>query len=223
LGDGSARQLLRDKAKAGDPRAQKYVYLRLVKSAVEGGDPLPSKLREAVKWLEAHAAPDEWPVQLVLAEVMRTRKLAVFDLNAANEKLARAVGAGVDEARTMQGEMAWQGIGQKKEPSEAVRIWKEMAEKGDGRALSWLAWLCWWGNGAELGVAKDASRAFDFARRAAVTGYWLGQMDLADCYFFGIGTETNYYQAAKYYDMLAKRGYLEARDKRSRILALIKD
>src|SRR5205807_2122469 len=95
LGDGFARQLLRDKAKAGDGLAQKYVYLRMERSAVEGGDPLPSKLREAVKWLEAHAAPDEWLVQLPLAEVMRARRLAAFDLKAADEKLARAVAAGV--------------------------------------------------------------------------------------------------------------------------------
>lgn len=223
LGSRFARNVVADRAKQGDREAQKYVYLDLVVGAVEGADPLPSKLKEAVKWLEANATADDQPVQLALADVMKERRLAVYNVAAAREKLAQLVAAGNDDARYLQGMMAWRGIGESTDHAKAVAIWKELAEKGNARALNQVGWLRWWGNAEAQGVPKDGGKAFELCRRAADLGYWAGQLNTADAYADGIGTPVNYYLAAKYYDILEKRGYIRARKMKERILAYVKD
>lgn len=223
FGATGARKLLRDRAKAGEAAAQKYVHLDLVTGAARGGDPLPTQLRAAVKWLEAHATPDDGPVQLALADVMKERRLTVFDAEAAKAKLARAAAAGSDEARAMQAMMTWRGIGQKTDKARAIATWRELADKGNGYALNQMGWLHWWGNAEAQGVEKDAAKAFTLCKRSADRGHWAGQLNLADAYNHGIGTAVNYYLAVKYYEILENRGYLHAREMRNRILALVKD
>lgn len=223
LGDRPARALLRERAKKGEREAQKYVHLGLLTEAVQGGDPLPSKLREAVKWLEANAAADDLPVQLALADVMKERRLVVCDIEAAKKKLARAAAAGSDDARAMQAMLAWLGIGQKADPAGAVAVWSELAKKNNGYALNQLGWAHWWGNAKSEGLEKDAAKAFHYCKRSADLGYWAGQLNLAECYNHGLGTEVNYFFAAKYYGILADRGYRSAREMKERILALVKD
>lgn len=223
LCSSEARAIVRERAKKGEQLAQKYAYLGFIRVAKEGGSQLPAKLREAVKWLEANAAKDDLPVQLALADVMMEKMLVVYDLTAAKEKLARAAAAGSDDARTMQAEMTWRGLGQKADERAAAEQWRELAARGNARALNWMGWLHWWGEGQKYGVEKDAQKAYDMCRRAAELGHWAAQKNLADCYAHGIGVEVNYFLAAKYYGILEDRGYLSAAKMKNRILALVKD
>lgn len=223
LGSGPARAEVRRRVQSGDRMAQEFVHLDCIVGAVEGSDPLPTQLREAVQWLEAHAAPENPRIQVALAEVMIERNWVVYDVDAATAKLARAVAAGSDDARAVQAMMWWRGIGRRADEAAAVAQWRELAERGNARALNQIGWLHWWGNGVKYGIAKDAGKAFAFCHRAADLGYWAGQLNVADCYVHAIGTGKNAYLAAKYYGILEDRRFKRGREMKERILALVKD
>lgn len=222
-GSEGGAKALSERAKAGDPSALKYMYLAFVVGAREGAVAYPVFLKKAVAWLDENAPADDWRVQLALADVMIEKLGAVYSPAKAREKMERAAAAGVDDARAVLAEMAYRGIGQKAEPAKAVAVWRELAEKGNARALNRIGWLSWWGNGAKYGVSKDAATAFDLCRRAADLGYFVAQRNVADCYAHGIGTEKNYYLAAKYYGILDRRGFIEAKRQKDRMLASLDD
>lgn len=223
LGERSALALLRDRAKAGDRNAEKYVHLDLVVSSLRGYDALPSRLRAAVKWLEANGAADDWPVQVALADVMKEKTLPVYDADAARSKLTQAASAGYEGARAVLAMMAWRGIGQKADKVAAVAAWRELAAKGDPESLNQFGWLHWWGEGEKLGVPKDGRLAFEFCRKSADRGHWSGQLNVAECYAHGIGVPVNYFMAGKYYGILADRRYKNAARMKERILGYVKD
>lgn len=223
LGSSHARAVLVKRAKAGDMDARKYVHLDLVVVSVCGHSPLPSELKAAVKWLEANASPDDARVQLALAEVMIERELAVYNVEAAKAKLARLVAAGHDDAKSVQADMAWRGIGQKKDEAAAIATWRELALRSNGRGLNQMGWLSWWGAGEKFGVPKDAAQAFKMTKESADLGYWAGQLNVATAYAHGIGVPKNYFMAAKYYGILEDRRYKGARVMKDRILAMVKD
>lgn len=223
LGSGPARRVLIERAKKGDLDAQKYVHLDFVVEAAQGSNPLPSKLREAVKWLEANSAPDDALVQLALVEVMQEKQLVVYDLAAARAKLAQLAAAGNDDAQAMQAMMTWRGIGEKADPEAAITRWRELAEKGNARALNQIGWLHWWGNGEKYGIPKDARKAFEYCKRSAELGFWAGQYNVAEAYAHGVGVEKNYFLAGKYYGILEDRRFRAAYRMKDRILALVKD
>lgn len=223
FGAVSSYRTLAARAEAGEPDAQKYLHLRLVVRATRGADPLPSKLKAAVKWLESHASPEDAAVQVALAEAMIVRTLPVYDPARAKAKLERVAAAGDLDARYVLADMAWRGIGQKAEPMRAVAEWRQLAEQGNAPALNAIGWLHWWGNGAPHGVEKDATKAFEYCRRAAEAGEGVATINVAECYAFGIGTPVNYYVAAKYYDLAEARGYVRAEKMKRRILGYLKD
>lgn len=223
FGQRDSLRHIRELAKAGDRLAEKYRQLEFLVAAREGAVARPAYVKATVNWLERHAAPNDWPVQLALAGAEMEITGPVYDPGAAREKLTRAAAAGVDDAREMLGWMAWRGIGQKRDPSAAIAVWRALAAKGNARALNALGWLHWWGNGTRYGVGKDARRAFELCRASADGGYFVGQENVADCYDHGIGTEVNYYLAAKYYAMLADRGFIHGREMEQRALAHVKD
>jgi TPR repeat protein len=223
FGSADALKSMKAWAQKGDALAQKYVHLDFVVSTNEGYDALPSKLREAVRWLEAHAAPDDWPVQLALAEVMTKKTLVVYDPRAAKAKLERAVQAGVDDARALQAEMAWDGIGQPADKAGAVKTWQELADRDNARALNRLGALHYWGEAEKFGIPRDSAKAFALCRRSADLGYWAGQLNVAKFYTEGIGVPVSYFLAAKYYGILEDRRYPFAHKMKERVLAYVKD
>ncbi len=223
LASADARKLLRTRAKAGDIDAQKYVHLDLVVIAMRGYDALPSHLRAAVKWLEENSAAGDVQVQLALADAMKERSLVIYDPAKSRAKAEQAARAGNLDGRALLAEMAWRGIDQKTDKAAAVASWRELAEQGNARALNFIGWLHWWGNGEQYGVPKDAGKAYDYCRRSAELGYSIGQLNLAECYAHGIGVPKNYYRAAKYYGILEDRRYKDAKRMKERILAYIAD
>lgn len=223
LGSREALAVLRERAKKGDADAERLTHLDLVVSSTRGYDALPTKLKASAAWLEANAGPDDLPAQLALAELLMEREGPVFNAAKARAKLERAVGAGSDEARAMLALMAWRGIGQKKDEAAAVAVWRELADKGNARALNQLGWLHWWGNGEKHGLPKDAAKSFALCQQAAGLGYWAAQLNLAECHAHGIGTPVNYHLAVKYYRLLESRRYIHATRMKNRILAMVKD
>lgn len=223
LGAPAARGILRQRAEKGDPSAIKYMHLDYVVGAREGATAYPARLKQSVRWLEQNTSPDDLRVQLAIAELMIEKLGPVYDAKKARDILTRAANSGSDDAKAMLATMAWRGIGQKADPLGAIASWKELADRNNARALNQLGWLHWWGNGAKHGIAKDAKAAFELCRRSADLGYWVGQQNTAACYAHGVGTQVNYYLAAKYYDILEGRGYINAREMKQRTLAHIKD
>lgn len=223
LGSKEALALLRQRAHAGDRDAERYVHLDLVVSAMRGYDASPEKLKEAVKWLEKNASPDDTQVQLALAEVMLERELKVYDPSAAIAKTEYARSRADADALALEAVMAWRGIGQKKNEAQAIAMWRELATRNHPRGLHQLGWLHWWGNGQKHGVAKDAAKAFALCQQAADLGYWAAQLSVAECHAQGIGTPVNPARAAKYYGLLENRRYKNATRMKNRILALVKD
>lgn len=223
MGSTRARKILEERAAKGERDAQKYLHIGFLNDALKGSNPITTKLRATVKWLEENCPPDDVQVQLVLADVLKERTMVVYDANAARAKLTRAAEGGSDEARAMLAMMAWRGIGQNSDEAGAVAIWRELAAKGEARSLNQMGWLHWWGNGERYGVPKDAQKAFEFCRRAGYLGYWPAQVNAAECYAHGIGVTVNYYRAVKYYDILAAQRFGRAREMRQRILDHVKD
>jgi TPR repeat protein len=222
-GNASARNTLKERAKRGDLDAQKYVHLDEVIVALHFADASPARLKNAVKWLEANVAAEDTRAQLILAQAMLERQLPVYDVAAARRKIDRAIAAGSQEARFLDGMRLWRGIGEKTNEAAAVALWRELADLGQPDALNQMGWLHWWGNGERWGVPKDAEKAFQACRKAAFAGNMSGQLNLAECYAHGIGTPVNYFMAAKFYGILEDRRFKRAREMKERVLAYVKD
>lgn len=222
-GDDTAMTLLEQRAKQGDRDAQKYVHLDLIVSTMRGYRALPSHLRAAVKWLEANAAADDIRVQIALIDIMKERRLAVYDAKAARAKAERLAAAGNENARALLAEFAWRGIEQKEDPSAAIKIWQELALFENPHALYRMGWMHWWGNGEKHGISQDARKTFEYCRKSAELGYWRAQWVLANLYSDGIGVQKNYFMAAKFYRLLEERRYKGAREKKEWMLAHVKD
>ncbi|HVU36064.1 MAG TPA: hypothetical protein VHE61_21665 [Opitutaceae bacterium] len=223
MGQRDARKHIEELAKKGDPAAAKYERLSFIVDGRQGAVARPAYVKQAARWLEQHTAPDDWEVQVVLAETMMEKLGPIYDAKAAREKLNRAAAAGNDDARALLGVMAWRGIGQKADPAAAITLWRQTADKGNALGLNWLGWVYWWGNAEKYGVPKDASKAFTLCRQAADLGYWRAQFNVADLYVHGIGTPKNYYLALKYYSILRRNGFIQARELEDRVLAMVKD
>jgi TPR repeat protein len=90
--------------------------------------------------------------------------------------------------------------------TDALRIWRPRAERGDARAAFGLGLLYDLGEG----VGQDAAAAYGWYRRAAEAGYVLAQFNLAVMCDSGTGTERNPTEAALWYARAAAHGYARA-------------
>lgn len=217
LGCAPSRQLIHARATAGDERALKYEKLMYLVDAREGAVAYPSHIKAAVKWLLEHAG-EEPRVQIAIAELLMEKRGPVYDGKLARELLTKAAATGNDDARELLAMMAWRGIGQKADPMAAIATWRELAEKGNARALNSYGWIHWWEKAEKHGIPKDARKAYELCRRSADLGHWRALFNVAHCYAHGVGTELNYHLAVKYYDLLEKRGYISAREMKDRVL-----
>jgi TPR repeat protein len=89
---------------------------------------------------------------------------------------------------------------------DALRIWRPLAEGGDGRAAFKVGLLYDLGEG----VGPDAATAYMWYRRAAETGYVLGEFNLAVMLDSGTGVTRNLDEAALWYSRAAAHGYARA-------------
>ena len=79
--------------------------------------------------------------------------------------------------------------------AEAVRLFRVVAETGDGYAQNWLANAYSEG----VGVTKDKAVALEWWRKAAMNGVIAAQNKLAESYFTGSGVQKNHAEALKWH------------------------
>lgn len=97
---------------------------------------------------------------------------------------------------------------QKKEYSEAFKIYKKLADDGDVKALNQVAYMYAGGEG----VAKDYSEAFKYSKLSADKGNAKGQFNLGIAYLYGFGAVKNNEEALKWFGLAAKQGDVDAQN-----------
>jgi Sel1 repeat len=90
--------------------------------------------------------------------------------------------------------------------SEALRVWRPLAESGDPRAAFGLGLLYDLGEG----VGQDAAAAYLWYRRAAEAGFVPAEFNIAVMYDSGLGTARNAAEAAVWYASAAAHGNARA-------------
>ncbi len=79
--------------------------------------------------------------------------------------------------------------------AEAVRLFRLVAEKGDGYAQNWLADAYSEG----VGVSKDKAAALEWWRKAAMNGVIAAQEKLAESFYTGSGVPKDHIEALKWH------------------------
>jgi TPR repeat protein len=113
------------------------------------------------------------------------------------------VGAG--ELLAADLEAGWEAF-RRGDYATALREWTPLAEAGDARAQSSLAWL--YANG--WGVEQDHERAAELYREAAEAGVAEAQLELGRMHLIGRGVAQDAALAVHWYQRAARRGLVEA-------------
>jgi cell division septation protein DedD len=87
--------------------------------------------------------------------------------------------------------------------AEALRVWRPLAERGDGDAQASLGLLY----ARSQGVRQDYAEALKWFRQSAAQGYAIGQNNLGVMYRNGYGVRQDYAMAATFYRLSAAQGY----------------
>lgn len=230
-GNREAAQLLNQLLKQEDPVAERFKHLLTVErtnmtadlmmSSVDG-DLLPSRIRRDVAWLEQNA-PGDTRSRLAVAQLRLKVMQPVYDPTKARRTLEILAKENNDDAIYWLAHARYEGIGEKADRLGALETWRQLAAKKHPLALNKLGTLYYWGHDAKLGFPKDPVRAFEYVKAAAENGCWLALFNLANCYEFGVGTDINYYKAAKCWSILEDSNVPEATRRKNAILAHLKD
>ena len=124
----------------------------------------------------------------------------------AMERLHVAAEDGNVSAQTDLGKCYYEGKGESKELTEAVKWWRKAADQGYARAQCNLG-LCYLKGD---GVSKDMEEVVKWYRLAADQGYAKAQFNLGWCYETGNGVDKDITEAVKWYRLAADQGYAEA-------------
>jgi hypothetical protein len=87
--------------------------------------------------------------------------------------------------------------------SQAVRLWRPLAESGDARAQLYLAYALRTGQG----VVADDGRALRWYREAAVQGIPEAQYELGLMYELGLGVPPDPHEAERWYGQAVGQGF----------------
>jgi uncharacterized protein len=219
-GDGPALELLWKRYEAKDPVGSRACQLVILSYASLGRTFPTKRVLIAIKELEAKYPQDPLVLYRIGLAYM-TGERGVWNLEKAQDFLARASALGSDDARAAQAKLLAEGGGVKKDKAKAVAIWRELAARGNARALSSLGYYHYWGSlGAEY-LPKDAALSFSFDKQAADLGDAYGQHNLGLCYRDGVGTAVDYALAAKYFRMAAHRGHGHSREQLAKLLLFV--
>ena len=110
------------------------------------------------------------------------------------------------ESGIIEGEMAdtWKDrMKEKRESEEAVRGWKEGAEKGDSNAMYYLA-LCY--QDGKYGFKEDWKEAYKWFKKGSDDGNVLCMAMAGECLLTGTGTEVNFSEGFILISLAAERG-----------------
>jgi TPR repeat protein len=129
------------------------------------------------------------------------------DLPCAYERLTVAAAAGRPSAQSLLAWMYTQGVGGRKDPERALRLYLLAAKAGDLAAQNNA------GEAYEMGrgVTTDFKVALDWYRKAAGAGFAPAQFNLGRLYANGQGTEKNPEEARRWLESAEKGGVVQAR------------
>jgi TPR repeat protein len=144
------------------------------------------------------------------------------DYAKARDYFDRAAAQGFEDAKFFLAQMRLRGWGEPKDPAAGLASIRTMAANGNVRAAAYLAYVHYWGAGEAPGAKKDEAAAFQYTRQAAEKGDVWALASLAFCYEHGIGTPTDYAQAARIYWRAYVRGYQPGLEKTITHLKFVK-
>jgi TPR repeat protein len=181
-------------------------------------NPIPPKKNNSIKFdwkipldaLKAEAEKDNPDAQLELAvRYFEGRHGCHEDESKASEwfqKGAKHADKGSPAGQTCKGICYQEGLGVKKNETEAVRWFRKAAEQGNAEAQTNLGF--YYGDG--LGVSKNHKESFKWFRKAAEQGYAKAQYCLGICYDIGEGVDEDPDEAIKWFLKSAKQGFPDA-------------
>ncbi len=126
------------------------------------------------------------------------------NLKKAREYYKRAAEQGL---RTANYDYAWMcafGLGGNRDVEEAIRYYERAAEKGHAISMIELAQLY------QEPECRNYQKAFEWAKKGAVTGDPTGEFILGNLYFFGRGCVADMNNAMKYYKRALDHGIIQA-------------
>jgi len=189
---------LRARAEKGDAGAQYKIG-----TMYYSGDGVPQDRIEAVKWFRMVAEHGDANIQFGLGVLYAQGKDVPKDSVEATKWLTKSAEQGNGDAlRLLASEWGLLNLSQRKyakrgeaDLAEAVRLFRAVAEKGDGWAQNWLAEAYTEG----VGVTKDRAAALGWWEKAAMNGVIAAQEKLAEAYFTGNGVTKNHTEALKWH------------------------
>ena len=168
---------LEDRAKAGDPEAQRKLGESFLSDFIPTETPSAD---DSAKSPNASA---------------REREGAYW--------IREAAKAGDPIAQRKLAELYYRGQGVEKGPGEAARWSQSAAEQGDAEAQGFLAGLYRIG----VGVPPDLGQSLTWYRKAAVQGHTVSQYHLGAAYDFGVGLPADRGRALLWYKRAADQGH----------------
>ena len=171
---------LEDRAKAGDPEAQR----KLGESFLSDSEPAVTP------------ASDESP---------KSSKASASEREGAYW-IREAAKAGDPIAQRQLAELYYRGEGVEKDYGQAVHWSRAAAEQGDAEAQGFLAGLYRIG----AGVPPDLDQSLSWYRKAASQGHAVSQYHLGAAYDFGTGLPADRGQALRWYKRAADQGHHDA-------------
>jgi TPR repeat protein len=123
-------------------------------------------------------------------------------IKAVLDAVRRKAKEGDPDAQTLLGGMCWTGLGVPRDDKEAVRWYRQAADRGYAPAMASLGFLYEKGRG----VTKDEKAAAHWYRQAAVKGDPSAMFDLGSLYASGRGVAKDEKEAMKLYHRAAERG-----------------
>ena len=217
-GSGEALRRLHELAATGEPHALRGDQLATLWGASIGDLHTSKVVRVAAQSLETNY-PEDPQVLFALGRLYVSENGGFRDFKKAYALFDKATKLGSADARSQRAKLLAEGVGVKRDQVQALAEWRILERNSNAEAWSCLGYYSYWGSLKDANLPKDAALAFAYSKKAADRGDVFGQMNVAACHEFGIGTPTDYALAAKYYWTVARRGSRYAQEKVGKLIS----
>lgn len=215
---GGAMNQLATAAKNGDAGAQRALHLARLSLQALGGE-FPSPLVKAARAAIEAQAGDDALAHFILAYEGFNRESGAAAGRRSLAHARRAAELGLDDGLALVARHEAEGRGTAKDVPAALAKLRALEAKGNTAAIAALGYYAYWGSWDKYGWPKDPARAFDYCRRAAEAGDISACANAAFLHEHGLGTETDYREAARLREMAARRGHKDSYLTFPRVLA----
>lgn len=176
--------------------------------AYRNGRGVEKDARTALEWYMKATDAEFVPAMYELGTLYYKGEGVEKDLKTAHEWFEKAAAYGDAAALSQLGHNYVYGMGVQKDPEKALQYYEKAIELGDENAMFRLGVHYIKG---EMAVGEGKIMPYDkglhYLRMVAEKGLAEAQYTLAACYHDGLGTEIDYTEAAKWFDLAARQGY----------------